>query len=134
MPITVLLVEDDPGDARIIEERLKEAGAHRFAVTRAERFASCVEKLSAHVPDVVILDLSLPDSTGLATLRQVQRTAPGVPIVVLTGLDDEELAVSAVMEGRRRLPFEGRRLGRPAGARSTVRHRAKTSGRNAADP
>ena len=97
MPITVLLVEDAPGDARIIEERLKDAGAHRFAVTRAERLASCLEKLSAHVPDVVILDLSLPDSTGLATLRQVQRTAPGVPI--LTGLDDEELAVSAVMEG-----------------------------------
>lgn len=99
MPITVLLVEDAPGDARIIEERLKDAGAHRFAVTRAERLASCLEKLSAHVPDVVILDLSLPDSTGLATLRQVQRTAPGVPIVVLTGLDDEELAVGAVMEG-----------------------------------
>jgi signal transduction histidine kinase len=99
MPIAVLLVEDTPADARMIEEQLKAAGTWKFAVTRTERLASTLEKLSSEAPDVVILDLSLPDSKGLGTLQQVQRASPGVPIVVLTGLVDEELAVKAVAEG-----------------------------------
>jgi PAS domain S-box-containing protein len=95
----VLLVEDNPGDARLIQESLCEASGAVFEVRHADRLDSALETLAAGDTDVVLLDLSLPDANGLDTLVRAHDAAPGVPIVVLTGLDDEELAMRAVQEG-----------------------------------
>src|SRR5690348_9894460 len=99
MPIRVLLVEDSPVDARLIRERLGEAGAGRFALTHVDRLASALEKLASEPSEVVVLDLSLPDSRGIATFQRLHAASPGVPVVVLTGLLDEELACRAVADG-----------------------------------
>jgi len=95
----VLLVEDNPGDARLIQESLREAPGAIFEVHHADRLDSALETLAAGDIDVVLLDLGLPDANGLDTLVRAHDAASGVPIVVLTGLDDEELAMRAVQEG-----------------------------------
>jgi serine phosphatase RsbU (regulator of sigma subunit) len=99
VPIPVLLVEDNPGDARLIEIQLAEAGGGRFALTRAEELAGALKRLDGRCFEVVLLDLMLPDSQGLDTFRAVAAAAPEVPVVVLTGLTDETLGVHAVQEG-----------------------------------
>jgi signal transduction histidine kinase len=99
--IRALLVEDNPGDARLIREMLREAGAGQATVDldAADRLASGLQHLASAGADVVLLDLSLPDSSGFETFEQVHAAAPAVPIVVLSGLDDEALAVRAVHAG-----------------------------------
>jgi signal transduction histidine kinase len=99
--IRALLVEDNPGDARLIREMLSEAGAVHPSVdlAYADRLASGLEYLATTGADVILLDLSLPDSSGLTTFSEAHAAAPGVPIVVLSGLDDESVAVRAVKEG-----------------------------------
>ena len=97
--IHVLMLEDNPGDRRLIQEALKAGGASRFKLDWAERLSAGIEKLNAHKPDVIILDLSLPDSQGLETFTRVYAQAPDVPVVVLTGMTDEEVAVQAVRAG-----------------------------------
>ena len=99
MLINILLVEDNPGDTRLIQEALKEAGSTRFKLDCTDRLATGLEKLSARKPDAIILDLSLPDSQGLDTFTRVHAQVPEVPIVVLTGLDDETVAVEAMGSG-----------------------------------
>ena len=96
--IKILLIEDNPGDARLIREALSTAG-EATEVQCADRLAKGLELLEHDRFDAVLLDLSLPDSRGLSTFEQLHRRAPSVPIVVLTGLDDEELALRAVREG-----------------------------------
>ncbi|MCX6028322.1 MAG: ATP-binding protein [Chloroflexi bacterium] len=98
-PIRVLLIEDNPADARLLRELLREASAAGYAVTWADRLATGLARLAADAPDVVFLDLSLPDSQGLATFRALRGQAPAAPIIVLTGLDDDALALAAVHEG-----------------------------------
>jgi signal transduction histidine kinase len=99
--IGALLIEDNPGDARLIREMLREAGTGHAAVdlVHAERLATGLEQLAGDGADVVLLDLSLPDSQGLDTFAAVHAASPFVPIVVLSGLDDEGTAVRAVQEG-----------------------------------
>jgi signal transduction histidine kinase len=97
--IKILLVEDNPGDARLVREMLADAGAGPFELTHAERLGEASEHLRDREYDVVLLDLLLPDSRGLGTVLQVQSIAPGVAIVVLTGNDDETLALQAVQGG-----------------------------------
>ena len=97
--IKVLLVEDNPGDARLIQEMLSEAGASAFALEQADMLSTGLERLAAGGIDAVLLDLGLPDSSGLDTFITVHAQAPDVPIVMLTGLDDAELAIKAVQEG-----------------------------------
>ena len=97
--IKVLLVEDNAGDARLIREVLAEARGAAFDVERAGRLSTAMERLAAEGIDVVLLDLSLPDSQGLDTFAKAHAQAPQVPIIVLSGLDDEGLAVKAVREG-----------------------------------
>jgi len=99
MLINVLLVEDNPGDRRLIQEALKATSINGFSLECADRLSAGLEKLSARKPDAVILDLALPDSQGLDTFSSVYAQAPDVPIVVLTGLKDEQLAVQAVRAG-----------------------------------
>lgn len=99
MKINILLVEDDRGDRRIIEEALREIGDDRLNLECTDRLAAGVEKVSVRPPDAVILDLSLPDSDGLATFTRLHAQAPGVPVVVLAGLQDDAIAIEAVREG-----------------------------------
>jgi PAS domain S-box-containing protein len=98
-PIKVLLIEDNPGDARLIREMLAEERGATFDLERADRLSTGLERLAKGEIDVVLLDLSLPDSRALDTFTRVHAQAPEVPIVVLTSLDDEELAVKAVRKG-----------------------------------
>src|SRR2546425_7516748 len=95
----VLLIEDNPGDARLIREMIAEDPRAPFTVHFADRLAKGLEHLSAGETALVILDLSLPDSFGLDTFTKVYTHAPAVPIIVLTGNDDDPLALSAG-EGR----------------------------------
>ncbi|MGA3317926.1 MAG: PAS domain S-box protein [Candidatus Korobacteraceae bacterium] len=99
MPTHVLLIEDNPGDARFIAEMLKEAGGDGFTLECAARLSVGLEKLRSNPADVVLLDLSLPDSRGLETFVRFQSKFPQLPVVILTGLDDEETAVQAAHAG-----------------------------------
>lgn len=98
-PIKVLLVEDNPGDGRLIQEFLGEARDVAFDLVRADRLSAALTRLQRGGIDLVLLDLLLPDSEGLETFRQVQAHAPGVPIVILSGVQDDTLAMQAVREG-----------------------------------
>lgn len=95
--LRVLLIEDNPGDARLIREMLREVSAVRVRLTLADSLAASLALLAD--ADVVLLDLSLPDSQGLDTFCRLRAHAPTLPVVVLTGLDDETVAVRAVQEG-----------------------------------
>ncbi len=98
-PINVLLIEDNKGDARLIQEILSEATWRLFEIEVAERLSKGLEALSSATFDVVLLDLSLPDSSGLDTLAGIQTDSPQTPVVVLTGHDDDILAIEAVRRG-----------------------------------
>src|SRR5690606_11018781 len=98
-PLRILLVEDNPGDARLLREHLREAGSLQFELTHVERLAEAREKVRTEKIDVVLLDLSLPDAHGLETVRSMLEAAPEAPIIVLTGLDDDATAVQAVQAG-----------------------------------
>ena len=98
-PIKILLVEDNPGDARLLQLALAEAGSGRFALTHVSTLSEGLERLAEDGIDVVLLDLSLPDSQGLETFLKAHAQAPGVPFVVMTGLADERMAISALREG-----------------------------------
>src|SRR6186997_2184939 len=95
----VLLIEDNPGDARLIREMIAEDERAPFAVHAADRLAKGLEHLSAGETALVILDLSLPDSHGLDTFAKVYAHSPKVPIIVLSGNDDQQLALYAVKSG-----------------------------------
>jgi diguanylate cyclase (GGDEF)-like protein len=96
---SVLLIEDNPGDARLIEMMLHEDEATPFVLQHAERLSKGLELLSAKEPDLILLDLSLPDSHGLETFSKVYAHSPKVPIIVLSGNDDQTLALFAVKSG-----------------------------------
>ncbi len=97
--LRVLLVEDSASDAQLLQEHLLDVGFEHFDVTHVERLDEALARLSKQVFDVVLLDLSLPDSCGVNTLLRTQHEAPGVPVVVLTGLSDQMLAIDAVRLG-----------------------------------
>lgn len=96
---TVLLVEDNPGDARLIKESLSDVSGNPFDLETADRLATALRRLSAGGIDAVLLDLALPDSKGSDTFNKAKAQAPTVPIIVLTGLGDEALALKMVQEG-----------------------------------
>lgn len=107
-PITVLLVEDNPGDARLILELLGEVQAGGFDLERVGRLDHALDRLARTGVDVVLLDLGLPDSQGLDTFVRARRGAPDEPIVVISGLDDERLALEAVRSGAQDYLVKGR--------------------------
>jgi len=96
--LTVLLVEDNLGDARLLRHLLIE-GAESFEIEHVEMLAAALDRLARGGVSVVLLDLSLPDSMGLETFSAVQRAAPEAPIIVLSGRDDESLAMKTVHAG-----------------------------------
>jgi PAS domain S-box-containing protein len=98
--VSVLLVEDNPEDARLVEILLSEASSSiSFAVVHAERFDEALERMRETEFDVILLDLSLPDSSSLETVTRMRVAAPRTPMVVLSGQDDEEVALRALQRG-----------------------------------
>jgi response regulator RpfG family c-di-GMP phosphodiesterase len=95
----ILLVEDNRADARLIQERLKRAGHAQFELVHAVRLYEALQQLEEGVFDVVLLDLGLPESQGIDTFHRVHEQAPSVPIVMLSGLADEALAIETVRQG-----------------------------------
>ncbi len=95
----MLLVEDCPDHAALITAKLKKATRLRAEITHVDRVSSGLERIADSDFDVVLLDFSLPDSFGIDTFRRVHEAAPRLPIIVLTSLDDNQLAVQAVREG-----------------------------------
>jgi diguanylate cyclase (GGDEF)-like protein len=105
---TVLLIEDNPGDARLIQEMLAEEPATPFDVRTADRLSRGLEILALKQTGLVLLDLSLPDSHGLETFAKVFAHSPKVPIIVLSGNDDQQLALYAVKSGAQDYLVKGR--------------------------
>ncbi len=98
-PIRILLVEDNPDDALLLRRTLNEGPRGQFDLIHVERLDPALKQLREQAPDVVLLDLFLPDSRGLETFRTLHDQAPGIPVVVLTGLADETVAITAAKEG-----------------------------------
>jgi len=104
--IKILLIEDNEGDARLIQEYLKDASrtedsvsSAMFDLTMKNSLSSGLELLTREDVDAVLLDLNLPDSFGLETFYKIHKEKAKIPILILTGLSDRELAVKAVREG-----------------------------------
>jgi PAS domain S-box-containing protein len=98
-PIKVLLIEDNPGDARLILELLRGVPGANLALERVDRLEPALARLRDGPVDVVLLDLTLPDSRGHETFVAVHDLAPDVPIIVLAGVGNEGMAVRVVHEG-----------------------------------
>ena len=107
-PIKVLLVEDNPGDVRLIREMLKEAKTTVAALEDTPSLKTAVERLTKGEIDAVLLDLGLPDSQGISTFEKLHNQFPRTPIVVLTGLKDEVLGLRAVREGAQDYLIKGK--------------------------
>ncbi len=97
--IKVLMIDDNPGDTRIIWELISSYKRIRFVLETMNQLSDGLELLKKKYYDVILLDLMLPDSQGIDTFYSVHAEAPDVPIVILSGLEDEELIVQAVKEG-----------------------------------
>jgi signal transduction histidine kinase len=97
--LQVLLVEDNAGDARLLREMFGMDGASSFELTHVLRLSEAVAHLAKGGVDVLLLDLGLPDGQGLETVRRARAVAPDVPVIVLTGLEDEALAATAMAQG-----------------------------------
>src|ERR1700723_4100107 len=95
----LLVVEDNPGDARLIREMFNEQGLHRTEFTHVECMSDAEKHLANNQVDIILLDLGLPDAPGLEQVRRARKASPRTPLVVLTGLDDETLATQALQEG-----------------------------------
>jgi diguanylate cyclase (GGDEF)-like protein/PAS domain S-box-containing protein len=104
----LLLVEDNPGDARLLREMLIENGSNQTELTHVEYMREAEKYLAEHVVDIILLDLGLPDANGLQAIRRAHAAAPRVPLVVLTGLDDESLAAQALKEGAQDYLIKGK--------------------------
>lgn len=106
--IKVLLIEDNQGDVRLIWEILSEVRNSPFYLEVATTLLSGLQALEKAKPDIVLLDLTLPDSNGIFTLNRVKDKVKEIPVVVLTGMDDEILAIKSLKEGAQDYLVKGR--------------------------
>jgi diguanylate cyclase (GGDEF)-like protein/PAS domain S-box-containing protein len=97
--IRILLVEDNAGDARLLQEMFKTQRSQTIELTHVQRMSDAEKRLAENVFDIILLDLGLPDAQGLGAVRRSRAAAPHVPLVVLTGLEDESLAAQVLHEG-----------------------------------
>ena len=97
--IRILLVEDNPGDARLLQEMLVDVDEYTTNMQHVETLSAALDLLAIESFDVALLDLGLPDSSGIETFERLHEQYPDVPVVVLSGLDDESMAISAVERG-----------------------------------
>lgn len=95
----VLLIEDNPGDVRLIQEMLKEAKKPLFHLEVVDRLQNGIKRLGQGGIDIILLDMTLPDSQGFGTFEKIHTVVPDIPIVVMTGLSDETIAMKTVKEG-----------------------------------
>lgn len=98
-PISILLVEDNPADRRLVAERLGQQHNGLFRLYFAETAREAMQQLKQHQISVILLDLQLPDCTELESLTRIRLAAPGTPIVVLSEVEDETLAIRALKQG-----------------------------------
>jgi signal transduction histidine kinase len=98
-PLTIMLVEDNPLDAELFSEFLADTGARDFQVIHLPRLSQALDRLEQGDVDIIFLDFILPDSDGLNGLAKLRRCAPKVPVIMLTGLDDDEVGLKAVTAG-----------------------------------
>ncbi len=110
-PITVLLIEDNPDDVFFIERSLTRDAKVPCTLRHAEQLLQGMEMLSAGGIDVVLLDLGLPDAFGLSSFERTHAYAPAVPIIVLTGNDDDDIAIQAVQKGAQDYLVKGKTEG-----------------------
>ena len=106
-PIRVLIVEDSAADARLVSEALSEFTELAVAVTRQRRLSAALALAQESHFDVLLLDLGLPDSRGLDSVVRARAQAPELPIVVLTGWADQDLAMEVVDHGAQLLLVKG---------------------------
>ncbi len=99
--VRLLLVEDGAADALLLQYLLAEVREESFEVTHVETMADAVGRLAGEPFDAILLDLSLPDSRGVNTVAQINAAAPNLPIVVMTGLDDNDTGMQALRQARR---------------------------------
>lgn len=106
-PIQILLVEDNPAEARLINLLLRESADAEMKCQHESRLSDGLLRLQENTADAILLDLSLPDSEGLETVRRVRLTASNVPIIVLTGADDRTLGLKAIEIGADDFLYKG---------------------------
>jgi len=98
-PIRILLIEDEPGDAGLAQLALRDFRNARFSVTWVQTLSTALQRLSQQQYDIILLDLTLPDSTGIATVERILTSADATPIIVLTGQTDTEFGLSTLKAG-----------------------------------
>jgi PAS domain S-box-containing protein len=98
-PIRILLIEDNPGDARLLQELLAEAEGEAFQLSQVDRLSTGLKRLAEEEINIILLDLSLPDSQGPETFAWLHARVPDIPIIVLTGLENETLGLALVQSG-----------------------------------
>lgn len=98
-PTKILLIEDNPGDARLVQEELSDVMDFFFDLTIAGMLSTGIEHIEANKTDLILLDLTLPDSTGIDTFLKIFAKAKNTPIIVLSGLKDATLAEVAISKG-----------------------------------
>lgn len=108
----VLLVEDNLGDAFLIQEQFKSAKTFEYSIVHVDYLNKAITYLERSPCDVILLDLSLPDSRGIETLKTIAKKALQIPIVILTGTNDEELAIQAVRQGAQDYFVKGQVMGK----------------------
>jgi DNA-binding response OmpR family regulator len=96
---SLLLIEDNAGDARLLREMFAESGTFDMEMTQVGCMREAEKVLTERAVDIILLDLGLPDTEGLGAVQRAHAAAPRVPLVVLTGLDDESMALLALQEG-----------------------------------
>jgi PAS domain S-box-containing protein len=110
--INILLIEDNPADSELIRIFLKGSYANKCVVTTANTLSNGIELLKTNLYDVVIADLSLPDSSGLDTFNSIYEKVVHIPIIVLTGLEDESIGINAVKFGAQDFLLKGKIKGK----------------------
>ena len=110
-PTKILLVEDNPGDVLLLQEMLSEITHFKLELIHVERLTQALHRLQLETFDVVLLDLLLPDSKGLETFTKIYDQVPLIPIVVMTGISDETLALRAMQAGAQDYLVKGKTSG-----------------------
>lgn len=126
--IKVLLIEDNPMDVFMVRVALEKSAITKFRVDSAERLDAAIERAKSASVDVVLLDLGLPDAHGLEAFVRARAAMPGIPILVLSGLDDEEIAIQIVQQGAQDYLHKGTTMkdALPRAIRHAIaRHRAQ---------